>query len=77
MTHILKAALLGAATVLAGCGTVGTAPSIGGNIVDDALILNEAYGAASNAVILKNILRARDRWPTTYTTLSEIELSCL
>lgn len=76
MRHILKASLVSTAAIfISSCGTVGTAPSIGSDIVGDALSLNQAYGEASNAVILKNILRARDRWPTTYTTLSAIESS--
>lgn len=73
MYNILKSSLLlSTAFMLSGCGTLGAAPNIGPNIVDDAMQLNEAYGQVSNAVIIKNILRARDRWPTTYTTLSGI-----
>ncbi len=76
MKQILKTVLISTTAVLAvSCGTISTAPSIGSDIVEDALELNDAYGAATNAVILKNILRARDRWPTTYTTLSGIQSS--
>jgi len=73
MKQFIKTALLGtSALIMGGCGTISSAPSLGNSIVNDAIELNEAYGEASNAVIVKNILRARDRWPTTYTTLSKI-----
>jgi hypothetical protein len=68
-----KFILATSALFLCSCGTLGSAPTIGHNIVNDAITLNEAYSATTNAVILKNILRARDRWPTTYTTLSGIK----
>jgi len=73
MVQGFKVVLVATMTVLlSGCGTINSAPSIGNSIVNDSMELNEAYGEASTAVIVKNILRARDRWPTTYTTLSKI-----
>lgn len=62
---------------LAGCGTIvkSSNASLSGSIAEDAIMLNEAFNKATNAVLLKNILRARDRWPTNYTTLSGIKSS--
>jgi len=42
------------------------------NLSESSAQLNEAYARANNAVILKNILRTRDDWPTSYTTLSGV-----
>ena len=41
-------------------------------IDEDAVLLNEAHTRAINGILLQNILRARDHWPTGYTTLSGI-----
>jgi len=43
------------------------------NIEDNAATLNEAHTRAMTAIIAVNVLRARDRWPTNYTTLSGIK----
>lgn len=73
---ILKSIFMGAALIgLAGCGTI--ANQIGGkplanNIDEDAVRLNNSHARAINGVITVNILRARDRWPTGYTTLSGV-----
>lgn len=76
MRQILKASLLGTAAIFLGaCGTVGQPQSIAGSIITDAIELNEAHNATNTAIIFKNILRARDRWPTTFTTLSEVQSS--
>lgn len=42
---------------------------------NDAIRLNEAHTRTINGVITLNILRARDNWPTGYTTLSGITFS--
>lgn len=42
------------------------------NVAENAEILSQAHADATNAIILRNILRARDRWPTNYVTLSGI-----
>ncbi len=44
-------------------------------ITNDAVRLNEAFNRSTNAVILKNVLRARDRWTVNFTTLSGITSS--
>lgn len=60
---------------LSACGTIDGQAPLANNIVADAIEINEAYNRTTNAVILKNILRARDRWPTNYTTLSGVNSS--
>ena len=42
---------------------------------DRALEINEAYFAELNGQILKNILRARDRQPRMYTSLSDLKIT--
>jgi len=42
---------------------------------DRALEINEAYYKELNGQILKNILRARDRQPRLYTSLSELQIT--
>ena len=61
--------------VLAGCSTVVSSSNyaLSKAIEKDSDRLNEAYNKATNGVILKNILRARDRVPTNFTTLSGIQ----
>ncbi|MEO0882713.1 MAG: hypothetical protein AAFY34_08245 [Pseudomonadota bacterium] len=63
---------------LTGCGTLarefGSVP-ITRNIDDDAVDLNNAHARAINGVITINVLRARDRWPTGYTTLSGVRFT--
>ena len=45
------------------------------SIADRAIEINEAYNAELNGQILKNILRARDRLPRFYTTLSDLTIT--
>lgn len=74
MLKAIAGAALGALS-LSGCamvsdfGTNGLAENIEGN----AATLNEAHTRAMTAIIAVNVLRARDRWPTNYTTLSGIK----
>lgn len=69
-TGMLTASIL----ALSGCATVAGSGDrlIASNIAEDSIRLNEAFSQSTNAIILKNVLRARDRWPTSYTTLSGI-----
>ncbi len=69
----LAAAL--AATTLGGCAIVSDlgVTGLAKNIEDNAATLNEAHTRAMIATIAVNVLRARDRWPTNYTTLSGIK----
>ena len=74
--RFLRYGMIGAAFLgLAGCGTI--ANQFGGkplanNIDEDAIRLNNSHARAINGVITVNALRARDRWPTGYTTLSGV-----
>ena len=73
MKYSLKTILLSAATViLSSCGTIDNSVPLASDIVGDSIAMNEAYSQSTNAVILKNVLRARDRWPTSFTTLTGI-----
>ena len=60
---------------MSGCASVGNlgATGLAENIEDNAATLNEAHTRAMTAIIAMNVLRARDRWPTNYTTLSGIK----
>ncbi len=64
-----------AALSLSGCAMVGDlgATGLAENIEDNAATLNVAHTRAMTAIIAINVLRARDRWPTNYTTLSGIK----
>ena len=42
-------------------------------IVNDSMRLNDAFNQATNGIILKNILRAKDHWTVNFTTLSGIQ----
>jgi len=61
--------------LLAGCSSIqnpiGPA-SFANNIEENSVRLNKAHTSSINGVILLNVLRARDYWPTGYTTLSGI-----
>ena len=61
---------------VAGCTTanqtLSNASDIALNIDEDAVQMNESHTKAINSVIAVNVLRARDRMPTGYTTLSGI-----
>ena len=63
--------------MLTGCGAIRAVPHISTyelvrNISENAANINEAQARATNAIIVKNTLRARDRWPTSYSTLSGV-----
>lgn len=64
-----------AALSLSGCAIVGDlgATGVAENIEENAATLNNAHTRAMTAIIAMNVLRARDRWPTNYTTLSGIK----
>ncbi len=73
---ILKVAGLAlGALCMQGCAIVSDlgATGLAENIEDNAATLNEAHTRAMTAIIAVNVLRARDRWPTNYTTLSGIK----
>ncbi len=65
----LGALSLQACAVVSDLGATGLAEKI----EDNAATLNEAHTRAMTAIIAVNVLRARDRWPTNYTTLSGIK----
>lgn len=65
----LGALSLGGCAIVSDLGATGLAE----NIEDNAATLNEAHTRAMTAIIAINVLRARDRWPTNYTTLSGIK----
>ena len=67
-------ASVGTAVVLSACANFSTLSdrALASKISEDAIRLNEAFNRSTNAVILKNILRARDRWTVNFTTLSGI-----
>lgn len=73
---ILQKTMLGLAGLMAlnGCANFSTLTdqALANKISQDAIRLNEAFNRSTNAVILKNILRARDRWTVNFTTLSGI-----
>jgi hypothetical protein len=71
---LMAGAALGAA-LLSGCATVNAlGPSgVAEKIEENAANLNDAHTRAETAIIAMNVLRARDRWPTNYTTLSGIK----
>ncbi|MDZ4760036.1 MAG: hypothetical protein SGJ21_03070 [Alphaproteobacteria bacterium] len=70
-----SAGLMAFAGMTSGCAIVGDlgATGVAENIEDNAAVLNDAHTRAMTAIIAKNVLRARDRWPTNYTTLSGIK----
>ncbi|MBI1341090.1 hypothetical protein GC169_12890 [bacterium] len=57
-----------------GCAVISDlgANGLAENIENNAATLNDAHTRAMTTVIAMNVLRARDRWPTNYTTLSGI-----
>lgn len=65
------------AVLLASCGTTPAAPfrseGLARQIADDAIAFNEAYGRAVSGQLLLNILRARDRQPRFYLSMSGIQ----
>ena len=78
MIQFKKLILLSSAFVLLGLGGCSTVVSssnyaLSKAIVKDSDRLNDAYNKATNGVIVKNVLRARDRVPTNFTTLSGIQ----
>lgn len=78
MTSIKKLVFLSSTSILfalGGCSTVVKSGNyaLSKAIVKDSDRLNDSYNKATNGVIVKNILRARDRVPTNFTTLSGIQ----
>jgi len=75
MTFWRAAAAMCGAMGISGCVMVSDlgATGLAENIEDSAATLNEAHTRAMTAIIAINVLRARDRWPTNYTTLSGIK----
>ncbi|HOZ28678.1 MAG TPA: hypothetical protein PLH23_11760 [Hyphomonadaceae bacterium] len=71
---LMVGAALGALS-LQGCASIGNlgASGVAENIEGNAATLNDAHTRAMTAIIAMNVLRARDRWPTNYTTLSGIK----
>ncbi|HVY90563.1 MAG TPA: hypothetical protein VG942_16980 [Hyphomonadaceae bacterium] len=71
---LLAGAGLGALSI-SGCAIVSDlgATGVAENIESNAATLNEAHTRAMTSIIAMNVLRARDRWPTNYTTLSGIK----
>lgn len=71
---LMVGAAMGALS-LQGCASIGNlgASGVAENIEGNAATLNEAHTRAMTAIIAMNVLRARDRWPTNYTTLSGIK----
>jgi hypothetical protein len=74
MFKAIAGAALGALS-LSGCTMVSDigANGLAENIEGNAATLNEAHTRAMTAIIAVNVMRARDRWPTNYTTLSGIK----
>jgi hypothetical protein len=71
---LMFGAALGALS-LQGCASISNlgASGVAENIEGNAATLNDAHTRAMTAIIAMNVLRARDRWPTNYTTLSGIK----
>lgn len=71
---LMAAAGLGA-LMLPSCAVVSdlSVTGVAETIEQNATTLNEAHTKAMTAIIAVNVLRARDRWPTNYTTLSGIK----
>ena len=71
---LMFGAALGALS-LQGCASIGNlgASGVAENIEGNAATLNDAHTRAMTSIIAMNVLRARDRWPTNYTTLSGIK----
>ncbi|KAF0182141.1 MAG: hypothetical protein IV086_00560 [Hyphomonadaceae bacterium] len=71
------AAMALSAVVLAACGTTPAAPfrgeGLARQIADDAVAFNEAYARAVSGQLLLNVLRARDRQPRYYLSMSGIQ----
>lgn len=75
--QICAAALLLGVLMLAGCATAPAVPmrreALANQIADDSIAFNEAYGRSVSGQILLNILRARDRQPRYYLSMSGIQ----
>lgn len=63
--------------LLSACGTTSAAPfrseGLARQIADDAVAFNEAYARAVSGQLLLNVLRARDRQPRYYLSMSGIQ----
>lgn len=77
MRAVLHALAAVALVLPAGCGTTPAAPfraeGLARQISDDAVAFNEAYSRAVSGQLLLNILRARDRQPRFYLSMSGIQ----
>ncbi|MEO1137206.1 MAG: hypothetical protein AAFW68_11480, partial [Pseudomonadota bacterium] len=74
---IIRTLLVLASLFVNGCAGLRELPHVttnelARNISDNAANINEAQSRATSAIILKNILRSRDRWPTSYSTISGV-----
>ena len=78
MTYKSILALSISSMALVGCAlTPMSAMKVTHSFSDRAIEINQAYGDAAAAQILKNVLRARDRQPRSYTALSELKITPL
>lgn len=76
MSYSLKSLYLCSALVLSACATNPlSVAKFDHSFPDRVLEINEAYYAELNGQILKNILRARDRHPRMYTSLSDLKIT--
>lgn len=77
MRRLLRGLTAGALLLASACGTTPAAPmraeGLARQIADDAVAFNEAYARAVSGQILLNILRARDRQPRYYLSMSGIQ----
>lgn len=61
---------------LAGCSSTPLTPNqLAEAVAYDAAAYNEASAKATNAVMLLNILRSRDRWPWSFSTVENVSSS--
>lgn len=74
---VTRTAMALVAVLLTGCGTTPAAPfrseGLARQISDDAVAFNEAYARAVSGQLLLNVLRARDRQPRYYLSMSGIQ----
>ncbi len=77
MRRVLRGWAAGALLFVSACGTTPVNPmrseGLARQIADDAVAFNEAYARAVSGQILLNILRARDRQPRYYLSMSGIQ----
>jgi len=77
MRRVVRTFAAAMALFAAACGTTPATPlrgeGLARQIADDAVAFNEAYARAVSGQILLNILRARDRQPRYYLSMSGIQ----